>query len=247
MLKDGSGWGAMVGVSAGQLAYSGFTGAPALTVESSEISHLWNDLGTRWYLMEQDFKRHAVCHWAQPAIFGTLRLIQAHNIAPKDIAHIRVFSFHEATRLTCRRPKTTEEAQYSLPFPVAAAVILGDLGPNELSGKALSDRRILELAERINIFEDDTCNSKFPGKQMARVSIETISGKIFETEAVESPWDQSDLRQPEKPPDKLLLDKFHWLVSGRLPKSRSIELEQCIWQCDELDDVQVITNLMAGP
>ena len=40
MVKDGSGWGAMAGVSAGMLAEAGFTGAPALTVESPEASRM---------------------------------------------------------------------------------------------------------------------------------------------------------------------------------------------------------------
>jgi len=35
MLKDGSGWGAMCGVSAIDLAARGFTGAPAITVENA--------------------------------------------------------------------------------------------------------------------------------------------------------------------------------------------------------------------
>ena len=35
MLKDGAGWGAMTGVAAVKLALSGFTGAPALTIEQA--------------------------------------------------------------------------------------------------------------------------------------------------------------------------------------------------------------------
>lgn len=54
MLKDGSGWGAMCGVSAARLAANGFTGAPAIIVE--EQPDTWSDLGQRWYLREQYFK-----------------------------------------------------------------------------------------------------------------------------------------------------------------------------------------------
>lgn len=247
MLKDGSGWGAMAGVSAGLLAHRGFTGAPALTVESPEVSEIWADIGTRWYLMEQDFKRHAVCHWAQPPISGTLDLIHTYHILPEEIAHIQVFTFHEATRLICRHPKTTEEAQYSLPFPVAAAVIYGDLGPDELSGKAFTDRRVLELANRIEISEDDFCNTQFPGTQTARVCIKTTDGQIFESDTVESPWDKSEIQQPHQPPDQELREKFHWLVSGSLSKSRATELEDKIWHCDALPDAVTFTNLLILP
>ncbi|MGH2562512.1 MAG: MmgE/PrpD family protein, partial [Thermomicrobiales bacterium] len=47
MLKDGSGWGAMTGVSAAMLAQAGFTGAPAVTVDAPEVAATWADLGTR--------------------------------------------------------------------------------------------------------------------------------------------------------------------------------------------------------
>jgi len=53
MLKDGSGWGALVGVSAGLLSQAGFTGAPAVTIEGLEVTALWNDLGERWHFLEQ--------------------------------------------------------------------------------------------------------------------------------------------------------------------------------------------------
>ena len=244
MLKDGSGWGAMAGVSAGLLAQRGFTGTPALTVESIDISKYWADIGTRWYLMEQDFKRHAVCHWAQPPIAGTLDLLHKHHISPEEIEQIQVFSFHEATRLDCRQPKTTEEAQYSLPFPVAAAVIHDQLGPDELSNKDLKDQRVLKLAERIKISEDDYCNAQFPSVQMARVRITTLNGRTFETGHVESPWDLSVISQPHQPPDQELREKFRWLALGSLPQERVTALEEIIWHCNALPDVEIFTNLL---
>ena len=244
MLKDGSGWGAMAGVSAGLLAHKGFTGAPAVTVESHEVSEIWADIGNRWYLMDQDFKRHAVCHWAQPPITGILDLLHKNQISSQNIERIQVFTFHEATRLTCRRPKTTEEAQYSLPFPVAGAVIHGHLGPDKLSGEALTDQRVLRLADCIELMEDDFCNAQFPNVQMARVRIKTKDGQTFESETTEAPWDKSEIKQPYQPPDQELREKFHWLVSGILSKSRANELEDKIWHCDALPDAVTLTNLL---
>src|SRR5690606_12321012 len=79
MLKDGSGWGAMVGVSAGMLAHQGFSGAPALTVESPEVADIWADLGQHWMVLDQGFKAHGVCWWAQPAIEACLALAREHH------------------------------------------------------------------------------------------------------------------------------------------------------------------------
>lgn len=56
MLKDGSGWGAMAGVSAVKLAASGFTGAPALTLSAPEIQPWFEDLGQTWLTCRQYYK-----------------------------------------------------------------------------------------------------------------------------------------------------------------------------------------------
>ncbi len=79
MVKDGSGWGAHVGISAAWLAREGFTGAPAVTVEDEGLRRYWADLGTRWRIREQYFKAYPVCRWAQPAVEAALALQRAHG------------------------------------------------------------------------------------------------------------------------------------------------------------------------
>ena len=244
MLKDGSGWGAMAGVSAALLAHKDFTGAPAITVESPEVSEIWTSIGASWYIMEQDFKRYPVCHWAQPPITGTIDLMNSHRIMLEDIQSIQVFTFHEATRLSRRHPTTTEQAQYSLSFPLAAAVICGDLGLDEVSGEALTNQRILELTNRIEIFEDEYCNNQFPEQQLARVKISTHDGCIYKSGIVESPWDQSAIRQPHQPPDQELRDKFHRLVSDALSEARAMALEEKMLHCDHIPDANSLIELL---
>ncbi len=68
MVKDGSGWGAMAGVSAAFLARDGFTGAPAVTMEDVGQRGVWSDLGTRWRILEQYVEPYPVCRWAKPAV-----------------------------------------------------------------------------------------------------------------------------------------------------------------------------------
>ena len=80
MVKDGSGWGAMAGLSAAYLAADGFTGAPALTCESDAVAGIWADVGSRWRILEQYFKAYPVCRWAQPAIEAALTLQRAHHL-----------------------------------------------------------------------------------------------------------------------------------------------------------------------
>src|SRR3546814_4754715 len=146
MLRDGSAMGAMSGVSAALLAAAGFTGAPAVTVMGAAVADLWADLGQRWRIEEQYTKAYPVCRWAQPAVEAVLSLRQAAGDAalrPDQVKRVMVHSFAEAVRLATRRPATTDEAQYSLPFPVTAALVHGRLGVAEIDGAG--DRKSTRL------------------------------------------------------------------------------------------------------
>lgn len=240
MLKDGSGWGAMAGVSAALLAANGFTGAPALTLESAEVSHFWRDLGQQWATLEQVFKPYAVCYWAQAAIAGALTLQQAHNLPVASMQKIKVYAFHEATRLASRRPQTTEEAQYSLPFPVASALVYHRLGFAELNGAALNDSRVLDLAQRVELLEDESFNARFPAERLSRVVIEMNNGDTFDSGEMRPRWDSL-----APPADGELLEKFRWLAGDCLPASRAEALAEHLWHCAELSDAASILELLA--
>ena len=240
MVKDGSGWGAMAGVSAALLAREGFTGAPAATVEGDKTAAVWSDLGRRWRILEQYFKRHAVCRWAQPAVAGALTLFKEHDLAPGTIRRIRVVTFHEAARLATRHPQTTEEAQYSLPFPVAAALAYGRLGPAELSGDALRDEAILALAGRVELVEEAAYNDRFPATRVARVEIETVGGDVLDSGEVQPEWEGD-----QTPSDEALRAKFQWLAEPVLGVERAQALEKSAWRCHELADAADLARLLA--
>jgi 2-methylcitrate dehydratase PrpD len=193
MVKDGSGWGAMAGVSAALLARDGFTGAPSLVSEADDVADLWADLGRRWRIMEMYFKPYPICRWAQPPITASLALLAQHKIKGADVAAIEVQTFHNAVRLATRAPKTTEEAQYSLPFPVAAAIVHGRVTAREVDGAGLRHPRVLKLAQEMKLTEDPALTAEFPARRIARVKLTTKDGRVLASEPTEA------LGDPERP------------------------------------------------
>lgn len=179
MVKDGSGWGALGGVSAALLAAQGFTGAPAVTVEDETVAAVWHDLGSHWAIMDQYFKPYPVCRWAQPAVEAVLTLSRAESFRPEDIERVTIASFHEACQLASRHPASTEEAQYSLPFPVAIALARGQLGAEEVTGAALADELANRLADRIVLEEDPGYSGRFPAERWAHASIHLRDGRVL--------------------------------------------------------------------
>ncbi len=221
MVKDGAGWGSMAGLSAARLAARGFTGAPALVVE--QVTEPWQDLGARWYLLEQYFKPYPVCRWAQPPIEAALALQRTHGIAATDIAGIKIETFHESIRLATAHPKRGDEAQYSTSFPTAVALVHGDVRPEHLVDAALSDPEVLRLSTATTMHESDHANTAFPLRRFARVTLTLSDGMTHQSDWHEPRWDAG---APSSPAE--IRAKYHAYAAPVLGPARAAALEGAI-------------------
>jgi 2-methylcitrate dehydratase PrpD len=221
MLKDGSGWGAMTGVSAVDLAARGFTGAPAITVE--DAPEYWGGLGSDWRIMQQYFKPYPVCRWAQSPIEGVLTLARRHDVSAAQVDHIEVTTFHESVRLATNRPRNTEEAQYSTSFPCAVAMVRGRVAPEDITGEALDDPEIIRLSTSLVMRESDHANRNFPAERLSKVALVLRDGTRLQGDYMNPLW------APDAPPgDDELIAKFHALAAPVLGPARAVAIAAAV-------------------
>ncbi len=226
MLKDGSGWGAMAGVSAAYLARDGFTGAPAITVENTP-EH-WATLGEKWEICNQYFKPSPVCRWAQPAVEATRMLRDRHGLTSDMVDHIIITTFHESARLHTRHPADTEQAQYSLPHPVAAAMVRGQVGPQEILPAATIDPEIHRLAAGMVIKESAEYDAAFPAFRYSDVVIVLKSGERVESGRWEARGDpETPLTMDE------IHDKYHAYADPALGVERAMGIRNAVTALSE--------------
>ena len=230
MLHDGSGWGSMVGVVAAELALAGFEGAPAITVEGEAASEYWQDLGVDWLSAKQNIKLFPVCRWAHAPIQAALNLRAEHAIAIDDIERIEISSFHEATRLALDMPETTGKAQYSISYPVAAALKYGTLGAREVSGETFNDADIAKLVSLTAVAECDECNDNFPQDRLGRTVIQTRDGQRLDSGIVRAPGEHIN------PVDRAgIVDKYRAFVEPVLDPDRAARIETAVFDLDRED------------
>ncbi len=221
MVKDGSGWGAYSGVTAGFLAADGYTGAPAVTMEAAEVGHIWSDLGQRWRLLEQYEKPYPVCRWAQPAIEAVAALRRQHGFTAAEIADLEIHSLTNAVALNTAAPDSPDAAQYSTPFPVAAFLVRERLGAAELVGKALKDPAILSLSKRIKLIDDPGFTAKFPAERWAKAVVTLIDGRRLTSDpAIARGNPENPLSESE------VLAKFHENAAPVLGPRRAKAIEK---------------------
>lgn len=237
MGKDSIGWGALVAILSVMMAREGFTGITPLFDDTPESEWVEN-LGREYEMMNVYFKPYAACRWAQPAVVGSLKIVRENRISPRDIRDICVRTFEAATKLPCTPPENTEQAQYNLSFPVAAALIDGEVGPKQVLPPRLYNRQIRDLADRVHTEVSINFEKMFPSKACAEVVIETHQGKIFNSGPVEAMWEPPDTL----PSDSELEEKFHWLVDPVLGQEKTDPLAALIWDLDKMEDLSILIN-----
>jgi len=179
MLHDGSGWGALAGMSAAILAEGGFTGAPAITVEASDAARHWADLGQFWQVEHQYVKPYPICRWAHAAIDAARELMRAHSLRSEMIARVHIRSFAYAVALFPSMPDTTSKAQYSLPFAVATMLVHGHIGLEHISGAGLRDQVVARIVGLTTTEVSDRHQARYPGGRWADIEITLADGRVL--------------------------------------------------------------------
>ncbi len=180
MNKDGVPFGVMIGALAIKAAQCGFTGNKNL-LESDEHRHYLDDLGENYEVMGLYFKPYPCCRWAHPAIDACVDTMKKHGIKPADIEKVVIKTFKRATLLSKIEPKTADEAQYNIAYPVASSIIYGDFGIDRVLNENLADPDVLAMMKRLAFEVDADLDDKFPAKRICRAEIYTKDGGVYES------------------------------------------------------------------
>ena len=178
MNKDGVPFGVMIGALAIKAAQCGFTGNKNL-LESDEHRHYLDDLGEKYEVMGLYFKPYPCCRWGHPAIDACVDTMKKNGITHADVERVVIKTFKRATLLSKIEPKTADEAQYNIAYPVASSIVYGDFGIDRVLNENLSDPTVLAMMKRLAFEVDEELDSKFPAKRICRAEIYTKDGKVY--------------------------------------------------------------------
>ena len=207
MTKDAIGWGAMVGCSSAMLAGAGFSALPSEFVESGSLS----TIGHIWMSIETYVKRFPCCRWSHPAIKGMLDLRAQHRLSPDNICAINVRTFATAAKLATGVPRTTEQAQYSLVWPVAYAAAHGAFGIEAILDSR-DDKAASAILPLITVVVDAEFESQYPERRLTEVTIVTSDGSRYASGAVEADGEYTDPQW-----ESIVAEKFERFVKPAPP------------------------------
>jgi 2-methylcitrate dehydratase PrpD len=201
-LQDGAwtkrmhpGWAAASGLTAATMARHGFVG-PRQVYEgrfglfNSHLGPLARDgdlalatagLGEVWELAKVNVKPLPACHFTHACADAAVMLRDRHGLRPEQIQRVRALVPAEVVKTVCepvatkKHPQNSYDAQFSIPYIVATALIRGRFGLAELDESALRDEATLALASKVE-YEVDP-DSPFPKYYSGEVIVTLDDGR----------------------------------------------------------------------
>lgn len=191
MNKDGVPFGALVGTMAVLETICGSTGRTHL-LEMPEYREHLDDLGKTWRILELYYKPYTCCRWAHQPIQAIVDLKKEYGFSYGEVEHVNVNTFLSAARLSKMEPATTDEAQYNIAWPVASALVYGDVGFPQIRDEALKDEIVLGMMKRLSFVVNPKLNACFPEKRLAFVEITLKDGRTFSSRVYEASGEMDD-------------------------------------------------------
>ncbi len=238
---------AETGVTAACLAQSGFSG-PAAIFEAPwggflstyaraapAPDALVRNLGVGYGIMRSGIKPYAACRDIHSSLDVVLEIRRAHDLKPEDIAGIEVRCIPEMIQMVGQVtiPDTRIEAQLSLPYSVAVALVTGQASLAEYEAPFLDDPAVQRLARLVVMRADPD----LPPDSEPHLVITTSAGRRIPGHVAYASG------APQNPlPPEAIVRKFETLAARALPSHQVQALKEDVLALETLPDVRRITR-----
>jgi 2-methylcitrate dehydratase PrpD len=240
-----------IGLRAWDMVEAGFVGEldgvgtifGSVAAEGFAPAEMTRDLGDRWEIARNYFKRHAACRYNHGAIDALLRLIdqEGGRIAPEAIERIEVDTYIWAAQLDSQEPRNMLAAKFSLPFTLATTIVTGAASIPAFRDPAREDEQTRDLARRVSVREDPALTTMLPGLRPARVAIFLKGGRALRAEALTNKGDTEDPYSAEE-----IREKFHEVAAPIWDKSHRDAILRAVDELDRAADVGTLLDLVAA-
>lgn len=236
-----AGHAAEAGTLAALAAGQGFTGAmdvlegPAgFGVATAGITEMRVDgLGDPFCVTEASVKCYACCGHTFAAIDAALEL-RADGVHAEDVARVEIETYRVATEVAGHGdPITSEQAQFSLAYTVAAALVLGTVRLGAFTREALEHPAIRRLTAGTIVRVDPELEAMAPRRRAARVRLTDHNGDSLERLRLTRKGDPDDPLS-----DSELRAKYDELVVPFLGERRAASIARTLWDLPGLERVR---------
>jgi 2-methylcitrate dehydratase len=193
-------------------------------------------------------KRYNAEIHSQSAIEALLELRAEHGLTGADVQRIELDTFQVAYDIIGggeegdkQRIGSKEEADHSLPYLLAVALLDGQVLPEQYMAERIAADDVQQLLQRVAVRPDPELSRRFPGQHSARVRLLLRDGRTLERE-------QHDYHGFHTRPMgwDAVATKFDRLAAAHVGSRLRTQIADAV---EHLDDLQVdeLTRLLATP
>jgi 2-methylcitrate dehydratase PrpD len=239
-----------MGILAHDLVQSGFTGeADGLqTVFGSVVSETFvpeemtRDLGKRFEIARNYFKRHACCrynHGTLDALASIAAQRPGGRIKADEVAKVEVETYSLAAQLCDQNPGNTLAGKFSVPFAVATFIVHGSTGVESFTPGAIQDPAARALTQRVTVSEDPKLTAMMPQHRPSTVKVTLTDGSVLEAQALTNKGDTEDPYSSEE-----LRAKYFELAERVWKREIAEAVYADVMKFEQLDNVNQMTAWM---
>jgi 2-methylcitrate dehydratase len=236
---------AMRGVTGPREVFEGNKGFIESIAGPFEIDWSREDLESvrRTILKRYDAEIHS-----QSAIEALLELRSQHHLHAREVERIELDTFQVAYDIIGggeegekRSVAKKEEADHSLPYLLAVALLDGQVLPEQYLPRRILAEDVQQLLHRVVVRADPELSRRFPAQHSARVRLFLLDGRVLERE-------QHDYEGFHTRPMswETVTAKFDRLAAGHVDPKLGAEIREAVGSLEEID-AEDLTRLLAGP
>jgi 2-methylcitrate dehydratase PrpD len=265
-LEDGAwnkrfhpGWAANAGITAAALAREGFVGAKRAYegrfglyashlqahFDPANLELATAGLGDTWEVLQVAVKPYPACHFVHACADAAIALVRDHRLDPAEIERVRALIPAEVVKTVCepvankRRPANSYDAQFSIPYAVAASLRRGRFTLDELEDEALGDPAILALADKVDYEHDPS--TTFPRHYTGELIVTTRDGRTLRhREAINRGNGDRPLSEAA------IIEKFHSNAARAVSRERAQRIARLLLSLDGEADARSIADGLGG-
>jgi 2-methylcitrate dehydratase PrpD len=237
------------GILAVDLHRAGFTGLAdgpsdvygTILADRFEPARALDGLGGALRIQQNYFKRYACCRYNHPALDALLAMAAREALSADQVERVVVTTIPFGPRMADPAPGSMLAAKFSIPYAVAAALVLGRADVPAFAEPARADPRIRALAARVEVRVDPEMSPRRADYPTAVVEVVLRDGR---RRSASTTVVRGDFEDPV--PAAEIVDKFLALATEPLGAARAREVVRVVEETERLEDVRDLTALL-GP
>ncbi len=243
-----AGFSNMLGLMAWDLTVAGFTGERdgvasvygGIAADDWRADEMVRDLGTRWEIARNYFKRHAACRYNHGALdaLGDIVREAGGKIRPEQVESIEVKTYSWAAQLDHPAPNNMLAAKFSLPFSIATYLVNGSATLDAFRDAARTDLRTRALALKVSVDEDLTLTARLPAERPAVVVVKLNDGRTLTARTLTNKGDTEDPYSAAE-----VVAKFHEVAAPVVGAVKAKAIVAAIEQLDSAPTLGPLTTL----